>query len=473
MQTECNTKEVGFQKHQRKEVVGRFDGGAISSDAGGLLLREVNMRTRIIEQAAACFSEDHRNPECIEHTVRDLVAQRVLGIALGYEDLIDHDRLRHDPLMALLVGKKDPTGEDRRRKEDRGKALAGKSTLNRLELRPIDAAAGERYKKITFNRDGGMLLFTRLFLQRHPDAPSVLILDLDATDDPTHGHQEGRFFHGYYGCYCYLPLYLFCGESLLWAELRPSNIDGSLGSVHAVEQIVGLMREKWPETMILIRGDSGFCRDDLMAWCEANAVDYILGMSKNSRLNILVEKAMKKAKRRYAQTGWASRVYRDFSYRTRKSWSARRRVVGKAEYLPGKENQRFVVTSLPSAVAGAQVLYEQLYCARGDMENRIKEQQLDMFADRTSAETMRANQIRLWFSSVAYCLMQTLRAIGLKGTGMEKAQCHTIREKLFKIGARIVISARKVWIHYSKAYPYRELFEKIVRNVARYPCGEA
>ena len=471
MQTQCNAKEVKFQKHQRKEVIGRFDGGAISSDAGGLLLREANKRTRIVEQAAACF-RDLRNPERIEHTVAELVGQRVYGLALGYEDLNDHDRLRCDSLIALLVGKEDPTGEDRRREEDRGKALAGKATLNRLELRPAAADAGERYKKIAFDPEAGMLLFTRLFLQSRTQTPSALILDLDATDDPTHGHQEGRFFHGYYGCYCYLPLYVFCGESLLWAQLRPSNIDGSLGCVDVLKQIIAPIREKWPDVMIIVRGDSGFCRDDLMTWCDGNTVDYILGMSKNVRLNRIVERAMKKAKRRYAVTGQASRVYRDFSYRTRKSWSRRRRVVGKAEYIPGKENQRFVVTSLSPDAAPARELYEQLYCARGDMENRIKEQQLDMFADRTSAETMRANQIRLWFSSVAYCLMQTLRELGLRGTAMAKAQCRTIREKLFKIGAQIVVSARKVWIHYSKAYPYRELFETVMRNLERYPCGE-
>lgn len=471
MQTECNTKSVTFQKHQRKEVVGRFDGGAISSDAGGLLLREVNARTRIIERAAACFT-DLRDPERIEHTVVQLVGQRVYGLALGYEDLNDHDRLRYDDLIALLVGKEDPTGADRRRRRDKGKALAGPATLNRLELRKATAPAAERYKKIAFDPEAGMLLFSQLFLQTRTETPSVLILDLDATDDPTHGHQEGRFFHGYYGCYCYLPLYIFCGESLLWAELRPSNIDGSLGGVDALKQIVEMIRGKWPDVMIIVRGDSGFCRDDLMTWCDGNGVDYILGMSKNQRLNRIVERAMKKAKRRYAETGQASRAWRDFSYRTRKSWSRRRRVVGKAEYLPGKENQRFVVTSLPPAVARAQVLYEQLYCARGDMENRIKEQQLDMFADRTSAATMRANQIRLWFSSLAYCLMQTLREMGLRGTAMASAQCHTIREKLFKIGARIVVSARKVWIHYSRAYPYSELFETVMRNLRRYPCCE-
>jgi len=465
MQTECNTKEVKFQSHKRREVIGRFDGGAISSDAGGMLLREVNRLTRTIEQAAECFT-DHRRAEQIEHTVRELVGQRVYALALGYEDLNDHDRLRCDPMMALLVGKDDPTGKDRLREEDKGKALAGSATLNRLELTAAQVAGGERYKKITFDLEAGMLLFTKLFVQANKsDAPSVLILDLDSTDDPVHGHQEGRFFHGYYGCYCYLPLYIFCGESLLWAQLRTSDIDGSLGSVDALERIVGQLRAQWPDVMIIARGDSGFCREDIMAWCEAHEVDYILGMSKNSRLNRIVEKEMKKAGRRYSETGRASRVYKDFSYRTRKSWSRGRRVVGKAEYLPGKQNQRFVVTSLSSAAAPARLLYEQMYCARGDMENRIKEQQLDMFADRTSAETMRANQIRLWFSSLAYCLVQALRAIGLKGTPMEKAQCGTIREKLFKIGARIVVTARKVWVHYSKGFTLQPVFAKALENL--------
>jgi len=468
MQTECNTKSVEFQKHQRKEVIGRFDGGAISSDAGALLLREVNTKTRIVEQAAACFT-DMRNPQRIEHTAAELVGQRIYGIALGYEDLNDHDRLRCDSLIALMTGKEDPTGDDRRRERDKGKALAGSATLNRLELTAAQVADGERYKKISFDLEMGMALFTQFFLQAKRETPSVLVLDLDATDDPVHGHQEGRFFHGYYGCYCYLPLYIFCGESLLWAELRPSNIDGSLGSVDALMRIIPQIRKKWPDVIIIVRGDSGFCRDDLMTWCEARDVDYILGMSKNSRLNDIVRKEMKKAKRRYAETGQASRVYRDFSYRTLKSWSRKRRVVGKAEYITGKENQRFVVTSLSPWAAPAQVLYEQLYCARGDMENRIKEQQLDMFADRTSAETMRANQIRLWFSSLAYCLVQSLREMGLKGTAMEKAQCGTIREKLFKIGAQIVVSVRKIWIHYSEAYPLQSLFDRIMGNLRRYP----
>lgn len=466
MKTECNTKGIEFQRHNRREVVGRFDGGTISSDAGGLLLREVEEGAGVIEQAAACFT-DHRDKALIEHTVVELVAQRVYGLALGYEDLNDHDELRHDPLLAVLAGKKDPTGEDRKREEDKGKALAGRSTLNRLELTPEQAPENERYKKIWFDMEAGMLLFTRLFLQQTEREPQMLILDLDATDDPLHGRQEERFFHGYYGCYCYLPLYIVCGESLLWAQLRPSNIDASAGSVDALRKVVALIRGKWPGVRIIIRADSGFCREEIMAWCEnpLNRVDYVLGLAKNERLKKKATKAMKKARRRYAKTGKASRQYCNFTYSTLESWSRKRRVVGKAEYIPGKENHRFVVTSLSYEQAPPKQLYEDWYCARGDMENRIKEQQLDLFADRTSTEHIRSNQIRLWFSSVAYCLMQLLREKGLRGTRMAKAQCHTIREKLFKIGARVVITVRKVWVHYSEAYPYKALFERVMNNL--------
>lgn len=468
MRTECNTERIEFQRHNRREVVGRFDGGAISSDAGGLLLREVNEGARVIEQAAACFT-DYRDEALIEHTVAELVAQRAYALALGYEDLNDHDALRHDPLIAVLVGKSDPTGEDRKRDEDKGKALAGRSTLNRLELTPEAEPEKERYKKIWFDTEAGMLLFTRLFLQKTDQAPRMLILDLDATDDPLHGDQEGKFFHGYYGHYCYLPLYIFCGESLLWAQLRRSNIDASAGSVEALKKIVPLIRNKWPGVRIIIRADSGFCREEIMAWCEnpSNKVDYVLGLAKNERLKRRAKRAMKTARRRYVKTGEASRRYCNFTYSTLESWTRKRRVVGKAEYIPGKENYRFVVTSLSYEEAPPKELYEDWYCARGDMENRIKEQQLDMFADRTSTALMRSNQIRLWFSSVAYCLMQLLREKGLRGTQMAKAQCGTIREKLFKIGARIVITVRKVWIHYSSSYPYKALFEKIVNNIRR------
>ena len=430
------------------------------------MLREVDEAARVIEQAAACFT-DYRDEVLIEHTVAELVAQRVYALALGYEDLNDHDALRHDPLIAVMVGKSDPTGENRKRDEDKGKALAGRSTLNRLELTPEAEPEKERYKKIWFDTEAGMLLFTKLFLQKTQRAPRMLIVDLDATDDPLHGNQEGKFFHGYYGHYCYLPLYIVCGESLLWAELRQSNIDASAGSVDALKKVVGLIRRKWPAVRIVIRADSGFCREEIMAWCESpsNGVDYVLGLAKNERLKKRARKAMKKARRQYVKTGEASRRYCNFKYSTLESWTRKRRVVGKAEYIPGKENYRFVVTSLSYEQAPPKQLYEDWYCARGDMENRIKEQQLDMFADRTSTEHMRSNQIRLWFSSVAYCLMQLLREKGLRGTQMAKAQCHTIREKLFKIGARVVITVRKVWVHYSEAYPYKALFEKVMNNL--------
>lgn len=473
MKTECTTKSIEFQRQNRRDVVGRFDGGAISSDAGGLLLRETEKAAGVIKQAAACFT-DHRAENLIEHTVEDLVGQRVFGLALGYEDLNDHDRLRYDSLMATLVGKKDPTGEDRKREEDKGKALAGSSTLNRLELTAENVAEDERYKKICLDMEKGRLLFTNLFLQKPGPEPDTLILDLDATDNPLHGDQEGKFFHGYYGCYCYLPLYITCGESLLWAQLRPSNIDASTGSVAALKKIVSLIRSKWPGVRIIIRADSGFCRERIMAWCESplNRVDYVLGLAKNERLKRRTKKAMKKARRQYVKTGEASRRYCNFKYSTLDSWSGNRRVVGKAEYIPGKENYRFVVTSLGYEEAPPQQLYEDWYCARGDMENRIKEQQLDMFADRTSTEFMRSNQIRLWFSSLAYTLVQLLREYALAGTEMARAQCGTIREKLFKIGGRIEISVRKVWIHFSKSYPYKELFMKISNNLKRMPAFE-
>jgi len=457
-------ERIEFEPHGRKEVIGVFDGETISSDAGGLMLREVEKRARIIEQAAQCFA-DGRDPAKIEHTVRELVGQRVYGLALGYEDLNDHNDLRHDPLLALLVGKKDPTGAGRKRDADKGKALAGASTLNRLELTGAEVSAGERYKKISLDLEEGMLLFARLFLQEHETPPRRIVLDLDATDDELHGGQEGRFFHGYYGHYCYLPLYVFCDNALLWAELRPSNIDPAKGSVEALEKITGPIREKWPGVEIVIRADSGFCREYLMSWCEERGVCYALGMAKNSRLKSKVRRAMKNARRRYGKTGKASRAFCDFSYRTRKSWSKSRRVIGKAEYIPGKPNERFVVTNIPLQQFDARRLYEDFYCARGEMENRIKEQQLDMFADRTSTETMRGNRIRLWFSSLAYCLMRGLRRIGLRGTSMARAQCGTIRERLFKIGARIRITVRKVWISYSQSYPYQSLFKRIAYNL--------
>jgi Transposase DDE domain group 1 len=466
MSTECNRPDLVFQPLGAREVVGRFDGGTISSDGGCLLLGEAERLTGTLQQLAACFT-DHRDPDAIEHTVAQLVAQRVYGLALGYEDLNDHDTLRLDPLLATLVGKTDPTGTDRLRRRDRGKALAGKSTLNRLELTPPDATAASRYQKIVARPEAIERLFVDLFVQAHRQPPTQIILDLDATDDPLHGHQEGRFFHGYYKEFCYLPLYIFCGEHLLAAKLRTADNDASYGTVDELERIVPQIRAVWPQVRILLRADSGFCREEIMAWCEARGVDYLFGLAKNSRLVAALEPALADAHARYLQTGVAARVFTDFVYQTRDSWSRARRVVGKAEYLPKGPNPRFVVTSLTATEREAQPLYEQDYCARGEMENRIKEQQLMLFADRTSTAWLRSNQLRLWFSSAAYVLVQALRRLGLAGTRLAQAQCGSIRLWLFKIGALVRVTVRKVWVSLASACPYREVFTQVYDNLRR------
>ncbi len=468
MHTDCNAERMEFQALGRRAVVGCFDGGPMTSDAGGLLLREVEARTGILEQFSACFV-DHRHADLIEHTVADLIAQRVYALALGYEDLNDHDRLRGDPLLATLVGKTDPLGADRKAHRDQGKALAGKSTLNRLELTPPDADSASRYKKIVLDPGAVDRFFVDVFLAAHTRAPDRIVLDVDATDDPLHGEQEGRFFHGYYRNYCYLPLYIFCGDHLLCARLRCSNQDGAAGAQEELARIVGQIQQAWPQTQIVIRADSGFCREDLMAWCEATAgVEYCLGLARNTRLASSIEDELRQAMQQYQETGRAARVFKDFSYQTRKSWSRARRVIAKAEHLPKGANPRFIVTSFSPEAFPGRALYEDLYCARGEMENRIKEQQLDMFADRTSASLMRANQIRLWLSSVAYTLVQTLRRIALRGTKMARAQCATIRVRLLKIGARVRVSVRRVFISLPRAAPAQEIFAIALRNIQRF-----
>jgi Transposase DDE domain group 1 len=468
MSTECKGKQYQFQALESRAVVADFEGGKITSDGGGLLLRQLESKRGLLGQFAACFV-DHRDPELIEHTVEELVKQRVYGLALGYEDLNDHDQLREDALLPVLVGKPDPTGQQRRRARDRGKALAGKSTLNRLELTPAGAQRSDRYKKIEVKEEAVAEFFTDLFLQAHPQAPEMIVLDADATDDPIHGEQEGRFFHGYYGEYCYLPLYIFCNGYLLCARLRPSNLDASEGIVAEIQRIVARVRQVWPKVRILVRGDSGFAREGLMSWCEAHGVDYLLGLAKNCRLEQAIEAELEQARQQYQQTSQAARRFKDFTYQTRDSWSRQRRVVGKAEYLDKGPNPRFVVTSLSAEAFEAKTLYEQLYCARGEMENRIKEQQLDLFADRTSAETLRANQVRLWFSSVAYLLLHELRQWALTGTDLAKAQCGTIRTKLLKIGAQVRISVRRIWVSLASGFPYEGIFQLAYRTLEVLP----
>ena len=460
MQTQCTQRSFGFQQVGGREIVARFDGGRVTSDGGGILLREIEERFHLVEKFAACFT-DHRDPDLIEHPLVDLLKQRLFGLCLGYEDLNDHDWLRHDALLAVIVGKEDPEGNDRECLRDQGKALAGKSTLNRLELTPVGADAGDRYKKISANIRATHDFLVEAFLVQHASPPKRIVLDLDATDDPIHGDQLGKFFHGYYKGYCFLPLYIFCGDHPLLALLRPSDIDASAGSVKHLDRIVKRIREAWPQVQIVVRGDSGFCREPLLAWCEENRVDYVIGLAKNKRLTKILGKELEEAKQLFSQTGKPSRVFKDFLYRTQKSWSRERRVVGKAEHLEKGSNPRFVVTSLDSEEFAAQTVYESEYCGRGNMENRIKEQQLFLFADRTSCQTMRANQLRLSFSTMAYVLLRSLREFGLKGTPLEKAQADTIRLRLLKIGATIRVTVRKVWIALSEAYPWRDLFGQV------------
>jgi hypothetical protein len=467
METECNAAEFDFQPLGNRRVTARFDGGTITSDAGGLLLREVEEATGLLARMAACF-DDHRDPEKIEHSVDALIKQRVFALALGYEDLNDHDQLRADPLLAVLAGKDDPTGQDRSNARDRGKPLAGKSTLNRLELTPVGADPTHRYKKIVARHRDLENWFVDAFLTLTPKEPAEIVLDLDATDDPLHGHQLGRFFHAYHGNYCYLPLYIFCGEHLLCARLRPADIDAAAGSVKQVARLVEQIRRRWPKVRIILRADSGFCRENLMRWCEDQGVDFVFGLAKNSRLKRILGRELHEAQVAFQSTGQAARVFKDFRYQTHKSWSRERRVVGKAEHLPGGANPRFVVTSLTAESEPAQPLYEQRYCGRGEMENRIKEQQLYLFADRTSCRTMRANQLRLWLSSAAYVLLAALRQHGLKETTLKQARVDTIRLKLLKIGAVVRVTVRRVWFALAESCPYREQFSQVYSNLRRW-----
>jgi hypothetical protein len=444
MQTECIPDLFGFERVEGRRVEAAFDGGRVTTDAGALLLGRTDRAIGLIERFAGCFG-DRRNPDLIEHTVRTLVGQRVYAMALGYEDLNDHDQLRHDRVLAVLGGKLAARRRD-------CAALAGKSTLNRLEL---SGAEPTRYHKISHDAAAIERLFVELFLEAHAAAPEQIILDLDATDDPVHGHQEGRFFHGYYDSYCYLPLYVFCGEHLLAAKLRAANSDAAAGALEEISRIVGQIRTRWPRVRIILRADSGFAREALMAWCEANGVAYLFGLARNSRLEAQIADALAEAESESRATGAPARRFADFLWTTRASWSRPRRVVAKAEFTHGEANPRFVVTSLAAADYDARALYEDVYCARGAMENRIKEQQLDLFADRTSAATLRANQLRLWFASMAYVLMSALRRMGLSGTQFAVATCATIRLKLLKIGALVRLSVRRVKIAMASSCPYQ------------------
>jgi len=455
MPTECSAELFEFAAVEGRSVVAGFDGGAITSDAGALLLKATDGTIGLMERFAGCFI-DRRHPAQVEHTVRTLVGQRIFGIALGYEDLNDHDELRHDPVMAVLAGKLAA------RRKDCAPA-AGKSTLNRLELSREQAT---RYHKIAHDPPAIERLFVTLFLEAHKTALPEIILDLDATDDPLHGHQEERFFHGYYDCYCYLPLYVFCGRHLLAAKLRPANIDGSAGAVEEIARIVAQIRARWPMVRIILRADSGFARDVLMTWCESNSVDFIFGLARNVRLTRAIGAELVEARDESRTTGQPARRFKEFTWSTRKSWSRERRVIAKAEWTKGEANPRFIVTSLTAADGDGRRLYEEVYCARGDMENRIKECQMDLFADRTSTATMKANQLRLWFASMAYVLLESLRRIALQATDLADATCGTIRRKLFKIGALVTVSVRRIKFAMASGCPYKAIFATAHRALA-------
>jgi hypothetical protein len=451
--TECIQSGFGFETCGRREIVAHFDGGTISSDGGAFLLRQTDKRLNLLPRLAACFL-DGRNQEQVEHSIAEMLSQRVYGLALGYEDINDHEQLRNDPVFGILAGR-----------DEMEKPLAGKSTLNRMEL---GAGTKDRYKKITFWKEAMDELLVKVFIESHQKTPDEIILDVDTTDLPLHGKQEGRFFHGYYDSYCYLPLYIFCGEHVLCARLREANHDAAFGSLPEIRRIVEQIRVAWPEVKIILRGDSGFCRNELMSWCENHGVHFVFGLARNQRLRKIIGAQMHEATQQWKQTSKPARVFSEFPYQTRKTnkggWERQRRVAAKAEHIDGKENPRFVVTSLTTDQWSVRALYEELYCARGDMENRIKEQ-FSLFADRVSTATMRANQMRLYLSAMAYVLVSGLRRLGLKATELAEAQVSTIRTKLLKIGAQIRVTVRRVWVSMASSYPWQDLYRQVWMNL--------
>ncbi len=442
MHTQCNPGQLEFSCVERRRVVAAFDGGQVCSDGGALLLKRTDEAIGLVDRLARCFV-DGRQAGSVEHSVRSMLAQRIFGLALGYEDLNDHERLRTDPVFGVLAGKLE-------------EPLAGKSTLNRLELFPRRGLS--RYHRIRPDSEAIERLFVELFLDSYRSAPAEIVLDLDATDVPLHGEQERRFFHGYYDHYCYLPLYVYCGRQPLMARLRPANIDGAAGALQAAQQLVGQIRARWPTTRIILRADSGFAREVLMGWCEAHGVEYIFGLARNARLVRAIGRELREAAGEARRTARPARRFRELTYRTRSSWSRARRVVAKAEQTGDKSNPRFVVTSLAARAWPARELYENLYCARGEMENRIKEAQLELFADRLSAHDFRVNQLRLWLATFAHVLIEALRRLALARSELARASAQTIRLKLLKIGAVVTMSVRRVRFALSETCPYQAEF---------------
>ncbi len=473
MNTNCSKDQLVFSNQNRRSVIGEFDGGRLTSDGGALLMREANKLFNITSRLAECFV-DYRDPKRTEHSVETLLAQRIMGLAMGYEDVNNHDTLRDDAALALACGCDDPTGEKRARKRDHGHALASPSTLNRLELGKPDKAQTDRYQRIVADPDkmDNLLLDINMeIIELSGNKPKHIVLDIDTTDTELHGEQEGRFFHGYYDCYCYLIQYVTYKNHVLNCRLRPANTDAATGSVEELSRIVKRIRSRWSDVRIIIRGDGGFCRDALMSWCEADELYYVLGLSGNQRLeeNEKVKKSLQKSRGRCITTGKASRRFCEFDYQTLSSWSQKRRVVCKAEWLPGRrgKNSRFVVTNLDRKEVRAQKLYEEVYCARGEMENQIKRQQLDLFADRTSSTEMRANQLRIYLSAFAGVLLEILRLFGLKRTELSNACYKTIRTELLKIAGRITVTVRRIRIAFSSVHPMQDLFTRVLKSLRK------
>ncbi len=487
--TPCKTDRIPeqfkFEGEKSRPVIVNFKGGTVTSDAGLSLIAELDRKRKITSSFAACF-KDYRDQNRIDHSICSLIAQRVYGLIMGYEDLNDHEELRHDLMFALAIGK--ATGS-----EKEPVVLAGKSTLNRIEHCPetVESQAQSRYHRIGHDVEAIEKLLVEIFLESYASPARYIVLDLDVTDDLVHGNQEQAFFNTYYGGYCYAPLYIFCGKHLLAAKLRPSNVDPAQGALEELQRVIQQIRSRWHDVHILVRGDSAYSREEIMSWCESQyCVDYVFGLAKNSLLVKMAQATVNRAKLEYSQrlqtvtsfletlfipddqlTQQAGELidssiwYRSLDYQTQYSWSRKRRVVSKVEYSATGTNIRFVVTSLPTHKVPPGQLYTQKYCKRGEMENRFKEQQLELFSDRTSTHTFAGNQLRLWFSSIAYVLMNALREQCLVKTELQNAQVGTIRTKLLKLGALITVSARRILIAISSSCPYKHIFANAYKHL--------
>jgi hypothetical protein len=473
-----------FDNLGTRQVVADFSGGHVSSDGGLLLYRELDRSLCLTRKLSRCFC-DQRDPRFVEHSVQSMLVQRIVGLAAGYEDLNDHNRLRVDPLLALAAGKTDPEGQDRIQPDQKGKPLAAASTLNRLELTNNQTAS--RYHKIVADHPAIEELLLALGVSTLDKDTAEVIVDLDATGTLLYGHQQGRNFNTYYGDYCYLPLLMYVGPIPLWVQLRTSDRDAADGAVEALQKVVAAIRARCPHARIIVRGDSGFCREEIMAWCEdqpahLGPVYYCLGLARNAVLESKLQGALALARATACLTGGSGREFTEFEYRTKKSWSRSRRVVGKAEVTGGEDNPRFIVTNLPCEGFDRQrkqedqrfrprACYEQLYCARGGMENQIKEQQLHLFGGRLSTHWLASNQLRLWFSAFAQYLTERLRRIGLAGTELAEATAETIRTRLVKIGAIFTMSVRRVRVQLASSFPLQELFYQVWRRLRALPTA--